>query len=289
MAYLGDQLTPVNSEEQAVEALIESEKAMCMAVKRRQLALLEFPSDPVLQHPRAIGNYSELGGETWGQRSFWTSAFWAMTIEGERIDSPARQQLHLIATTSECPTARDLATTLLDVHLKAAASVVTNPSFEDGSGGSASGWILWNKPEPLTGVQPPGSRIVRSDAMSRTGTRSLLCEAMYRGGPHQTLNNVDPGEYMATVWAYVTEESAPTGTLELTLSLFDSNGNRIPDTKFSYFLTPERGVWNHLVVQASIPLEIAQEGVNLMIIPIVNGYQTGGQVYWDDLSLYQRR
>jgi hypothetical protein len=275
LAYLGDHRRLAGSTEQEVLAsLAVAEEAMCMAEKRRELALAVFPQDPLLKHPIAIdGSWSAmLGGKSWGQTGLWLAL--ERAAQGNTV---VRQQLQQLAAASACDNVRSTADLVLDVALSR-SSPVRNPSFESGSGVAASDWSLWNKVDPATGKR--AGTIGRSQARSRRGGHSILCDGIYRGGPYQTIQGVTPGRYLLAAWAHVSAHR-PSAKLQLSLVPRDSSGKDLPSV--SRTLRPEAGSWVFVSLQADLPAQTA----SARIVPIAHGYQAGAKVYWDDVALYR--
>lgn len=277
LAYLaGANLPPsLDRESDALEALSQAAAVMGMAEKRRRLALEEFPKDPVLLHPIPIADNGALRGEAWGGGGIWAVMDWV--VKG---DNAVRRRVAELAAGPAGPAA-DQARLMLDVADGRADLLSANPSFEDGS----KPWSFWVKPEGgETG--PPVGKMLLSEDVAHAGTRSVLCDGMYRGGPVQTIPFPGPGKYCALTWVYTPAGQEPgRGTVELCLTPRDDKGANLPG--YSTKVIPTAGKWKLLVVGADIPAELAGKPVkSLMLVPIVDSFQAG-KVYYDEVSLYR--
>lgn len=281
LAFLANsdlQMADVSTEAQALQVLDRSVEGLTMAERRRHLALDVFPNDPVLVHPLPITDMG-LGGETWGGSGLWAMADWVA-----RGDNAVRRRLQELAEQSQMPAVRSQAAMLMAIVSGSATNLLANGSFESGRDEAADGWWYWLKPD----VPPerPIGRMLRSQDVAHTGSYSLLCDGMLRGGPVQTAAFPGPAKYYALCWVYVPEGQHSQGTAELSLTPLDDRGQNLPG--YSSRLLPPAGRWTLLVVGADIPATIEGKPVaQLRPIPIVDGFAAGGKVYFDDVGLYR--
>jgi len=282
LAYLTDkqaETVTINTESEALEALSYAERAMRMAQKRRYLALEVYPKDPVLLNPLNIDRYVALSGESWGGNGIWAVMDWV-----SKGDNAVRKKMEELAQESDCENVRCQLQLMLAIADKKVKPISRNPSFEQGEGTASADWTYWVKPAPNTGK--PVGRMLKVENQSHTGKASLLCDSMYRGGPVQSIMDFQEGKYCGLAWVYVPEGQVSKGTTELSITPRDKQGNNLPG--FSTKIVPRPGRWSLIVASGRIPKEIEGKEVHhIMIIPIVDGFQDGGKVYWDDVALYR--
>lgn len=281
LAFLADsdlQRADVATETQALQVLERSVEGLSMAERRRHLALEVFPQDPVLLHPLPITDLG-LGGETWGGSGLWAVADWVA-----RGDNAVRRRLQELAQQSELPAVRGQAAMVLAIVEGSATNLLANGSFEAGDGEAADSWWYWLKPD--VPPQQPIGRMLRSQDVAHTGAYALLCDGMLRGGPVQTIAFAGPARYCALTWVYVPAGQDRQGTVEVSLTPLDDRGQNLPG--YSSRLVPPAGRWTLLVVGGDIPALIGGKAVTqLRLVPIVNGFEAGGKVYFDDAGLYR--
>ncbi|MBN2308731.1 MAG: DUF4838 domain-containing protein, partial [Candidatus Hydrogenedentes bacterium] len=258
---------PMESEEAGLAFLDGVEEGLAYAVKRRRLALDEFPTDPVLVHPIPMTQSSDL------QKDALAGGLWAVYDVAAAADGPLRQRLRTLAREAESPGLQAEAAALLALAEGGLEPLTTNPGFEAGDGPAADGWSWWVK----WGV---GS-MRRTDATARSGAYSCLCDGMKRGGPHQT-RDITPGTYALTCFVYAPDGQASDGTVQLSLTLRDADGKDLPSA--STKIVPRAGRWTGLAVVSRVP-----EGAAAAVRPIVivDGFEPGQKVYVDDVELYR--
>lgn len=283
LAYLAN-AQPVgaraDTEADALAILESSVRGLEMAQRRRHLALEVFPKDPVLVNPLGIDRFPALSGVTWDGRGLSTIADWV--VQG---DNRVRQRVQELATKAEADLVRDQAALLLALADGTTQLVSTNPSFEEGRGEQATGWSYWRKPD--VPPEKPLGRMLRSPATAHSGTHGLLCDAMLRGGPVQTLTAPGPGRYVAVAWVYAPEGQTSAGTVELTLTPLDAQGRNLPGYSAGH-VQPQAGRWTLLTLGVNLPDAIGgSKVVRVRLIPIVDGFQDGGQVILDDVGLHR--
>ena len=318
-AYLADRQIPpvIETEAQALAALNNAERAMRMAARRRHLALDVFPNDPVLVNPLSLDRFPALAGETWGGNGLWAVMDWVAkgdnavrkrVAELASVAAPAQgvdaTGLAPAATPVAAPTQRALqgadpsvasAATATE-HVRDQASLMLaivdgkitplskNPSFEEGEGAVSPNWSYWLKPDE--GPEKPIGRMLRVEEQAHAGKFSLLCDGMLRGGPVQTIKPLPPGKYCAFAWVYVPKGTESKGTCELVVTPRGADGANLPG--LSTKVTPRPGEWTLLVTGGKIEKEInGKEITQALMIPIVDGFQDGTKVYFDEVALYQ--
>jgi len=260
------------SEPQAFGLLDHVDEAARCAEKRRYLALEEFPKDPVLMHPIPMTLSGALTGDAWAGGGLWSVYDLAAREEG-----PVRGRIRLLAETAQSPNVKSQAAMMLALVEGRLQPITQNSSFEEGDGGAPRGWSLWL-------VDGTGT-MQRTDQRAHAGQYSLLCDAVKRGGPHQLLDSI-PGKYGMVCFVYAPEGQDTDGTVELSLTLRDGNGNNLPST--SSKLEPVSGKWMALGVAADVPAKIGDTEVKqLLPILVINGFETGQRIYVDDLALYR--
>ncbi|MCP4642335.1 MAG: DUF4838 domain-containing protein [bacterium] len=273
-AYLGDPDAgelAAESEKQALALLDRAQGAQDYAQKRRELALDVFPNDPVLIHPLTITQYSGLDGAAWGGgTAVWQVFEWAAN-EGR-----VRDRLHHLAAESDSTTVRLQAEAVL-AHVEGQAeSLLKNPSFEDGAGTAAEGWSWWVK--WATGTMG------RSDRVSRTGSYSVCCDGMKRGGPVQVVK-AEPGCYSLMCFVYVPDDQDVSFTATLKMALRDADGKDLASPTAE--CNPVPGRWTVVGVASKVPAEVGgKEVATILPILVVDGLEPGEQAYFDDLMLY---
>ena len=129
--------------------------------------------------------------------------------------------------------------------------------------------------------------MLRSRDVAHSGQHSLLCDAMLRGGPVQTLATPGPGSYLAVAWVYAPAGQTTAGTVELTLTPLDEQGRNLPGYSSGH-VQPKPGQWRLVTLGFSLPETAAGSRVSkVRLIPIVDGFQDGGRVYLDDVGLHR--
>ncbi len=267
-----------DTEADALAILDSAVRGLQMAQRRRHLALEIFPKDPVLVNPLGIDRFPALSGTTWGGRGLSAIAEWV--VKG---DNRVRQRVQELAAQAEADLVREQAALLLALADGTIELVSANPSFEEGSGEQALDWSYWRKPDE--GPDKPLGRMLRSRDAAHTGEYGLLCDAMLRGGPVQTLATPGPGRYVAAAWVSAPTGQTSAGTVELTLTPLDEKGRNLPGYS-SGPVQPQAGRWTLLTVGVNLPESIGgSKVVRVRLIPIVDGFQDGGHVIIDDVGL----
>jgi hypothetical protein len=278
LAYLADEkreALTVATESDALTALNHGELGLRMAEKRRHLALQIFPGDPVLLNPLGFDKFPTLAGEQWGGRGLWAVMDWV--AKGKNA---VRSRVEELTQKSESPAVRAQARKMLRVADGKAKPLSLNPSFEEGIGTT---WTYWLNPAPAESVNKSVGRMRRVEDVAHTGKASLLCEGIYRGGPHQSIKFPGPGRYCALAWVYAHQGQDSKGTVELSLTPRGDKGQNL--TSFSTKIIPPPGQWTLIVVAADIPAKLGgKDVVSLRLCPIVDSFQTS-KIYWDDVAL----
>ncbi len=260
----------ITSAKLALEVIDGAAAAMDYAVKRRRLALDTFPKHPVLVHPLPITRFGPMSGDSWSAGSLWRVYDWVLKTEG-----PVRGRIAELATSSPSEYVRGQAATMLRLATGELEPLTRNASFEEGKGARAVDWTWWVK----WGVG--GMR--RSDDVAHTGRFSVLCEGMKRGGPVQQLD-IAPGKYALICFVYVPAGQSPEGTTELSMTLRNAAGKNLPSA--SSKIVPVPGQWTAMAVAAEVPNKIGSDEVKKVLpILIVDGFEPGEKVYFDDLVL----
>lgn len=275
-AYAYKMANPTNevieTPDQAIKLLDNAGECAAHIEKRQRLAMEVFPDDPVLQHPIPITGNARLQSDTWTGGGLWR------VYDIAAAGNPAvRERLDAIAVARK-PVLLSAQAGLMLALLKGGHTPInTNTSFETGEGNAATGWSLW--------VKWGAGSMRRSDVVAHTGTYSILCDGMKRGGPVSTLPS-KPGTYGLACFVYIPDGQTSKGTAELSLTLRDGAGNNLPSQ--SSQIVPEPGRWTAVGVAAEVPEAIGGTPVaTLMPILIVNGFEEGEQIYIDDLALYR--
>ena len=262
---------PPTTQEEALALLKSAEKRFEYGVKRRHLALEVFPSHPVLQHPLTMTQYSALQNDVMGGAGLG-SLMPFLAVDG----SPVRNELQRIAEAAPASHVKEQAEMLLDLAAEKGELLTKNASFEEGSGAAAEGWSWW--------VKYGTGRMARTDAVAHTGQYSVVCEGMKRGGPVQSVP-ARPGRYGLLCYVFVPENQQSKGTVELSMTLRDAKGNNLvaPSTRLS--LQP--GTWQAVAVVHRISEAAMERITEILPILIVDGFDEGEAVYFDDLRLYR--
>lgn len=282
LAYLGHhemlRAAPM-TEEEALGVLDRAVETLTYAETRRRLALEVYPDHPVLVHPLTVERYGLMGGADWGSTGLWAVA--SFVGEGDNV---VRRRVEALSRTAEQPAVRRACAAMLTVLDELDNLVSANPSFEEGEGEGSAVWWYWRKPD-VPPEQPIG-RMLRSQDVARTGEWSLLCDAMQRGGPVQTLDNPGPGEYAVVGWMYVPEGQESRGTVQLSLTLLDAQGGNLQTLSAS--AAPAAGRWTPLAFTTDLPQAVGERPVaRLRLIPIVDRFDDGGRIYFDDVGIYR--
>lgn len=282
LAYLAQpQLSPVTTDTEAgaLAAIEKSVEAITMSAKRKHLALEVFAADPVLVHPLAMDKYGGVQGDSWGTGGLWAVADWV-----RRGDNAVRRRVVELAK-SDLPLVRDQAALLLAVADGSAELISPNPSFEEGEGLAAKGWMFWRKPD--TGGIPPIGRMLRSPDFAHEGQYSVLCDAMQRGGPVITVPFPGASKYVALAWVYVPEDQQSAGTVTLTVTPVDEGGQNMTGTSVQVVTQP--GQWVLGVAGIDLTAPTGESKVKAVrVVPIVDGFdRDGGKVYFDEVGLYR--
>lgn len=280
-AYLAAQTLPEapRTEAEALTLLDASLQALAMAQKRRDLVSKVYADDPVLAHPLLLDTYLPPTATTWGGNAIWRMANWV-----RQGDNPVRRRVEQLARDGGADVVRSQAALLLRIVDGQNALVSRNPSFEDGEGDNAADWMFWLKPDEPP--ERPIGRMVRSRDVAHSGTYSLLCDGAQRGAPVQTIDNPGPGKYAAVAWVYVPAGQPPQGTIELMVTPLDEAGQNL--SGFQSRVEPTPGTWALAVLGFDLPETLDGRPVRrLRLLPLVNGHERGGKVYWDDVGLYR--
>ncbi len=129
--------------------------------------------------------------------------------------------------------------------------------------------------------------MLRSRDVAHSGEYSLLCDAMLRGGPVQTLAAPRPGRYVAIAWVHAPAGQASPGTVELALTPLDEQGRNLPGYSSGH-IQPQAGRWTLVTLGMELPETISGNRVaRVRLIPIVDGFQAGGQIFLDDVGLHR--
>ena len=165
---------------------------------------------------------------------------------------------------------------LLDLAAEHGELLTRNPSFEEGSGAAAEGWSWW--------LRDGAGRMARSDAAAHSGRCAVVCEGVKRGGPVQALP-ARPGRYGLICYVFAPEGQRPAGTVELSFTLRDAGRNNVltPSMK----LSPKPGTWQALAVVHRITEPDMERVAEILPILVVDGFEAGEAVYFDDLRLYR--
>ncbi|MGQ9731639.1 MAG: DUF4838 domain-containing protein [Candidatus Zipacnadales bacterium] len=262
---LEENTQPLDSEQAALEALERAARCADLVAKRQQL-VAEIGKDPVLVHPLSMEQYPSLRGDTWGTVSLWRIFDWL----GRSAAVTAR--VRALAEDTSRPRVREQALTMLNIAEGAGKNLALDPSFEEGDR-----WSLWVKFE--TGSMK------YSEDQAHTGARSMLCEGMARGGPHQTLP-FEPGRYAAVCFVRVPDGQTSKGTVELAITPRDAEHNNL--SSLSTTIIPVPSQWIPLMTGGTIPAEVNGKAVaELLLVAIVNGFAPKERVYIDDMTLYR--
>jgi hypothetical protein len=215
---------------------------------------------------------SSLSADTWTGGGLWRAYDLAA-----REDGGVRARIRELSESKLSPNVQSQARMMLALIDGGLQPLTRNPSFEEGEGNLAQDWSLWVK----WGV----GAMRRSDEVAHTGTFSVLCDGMKRGGPNQVLD-ITPGTYGAVCFIYIPGGQDSKGTAELSMTLRDAKGDNLPSTATRILPTPGR--WTALGVAAEVPAKIGDKEVKqVMPILIVDGFAADDKLYIDDLMLYR--
>jgi hypothetical protein len=281
LAYLLSRNLPTAAatEEEALTLLEKGSKALEMAHKRQHLATVVYPQDPLLIHGTDFHHYHTPSGVTWGAGTIWAMANWV-----RRGDNAVRRRVAQLAQSAEAEVVREQATVLLRVVEGRTTPVNRNGSFEEGEGEAAAGWSYWLKPD--VPPEKPIGHMGRSREVAHTGDYSLLVDGAQRAAPLQTVAFPGPGKYAITAWVYVPADQPRRGFLEFVVASL-APGERVLATVATR-LEPVPGEWSLAVLGFDLAEKVNDQLVHYVrLIPTVNGYEQGGKVYFDDLTLHR--
>ncbi len=265
LAYAGsdDTVDAIDTEADALAALDDAISRTGMGARRREISE-ELVDHPVLVHSLGIDRYSALSGDSWGATSLWKVFDWV-----ERSDAVA-DRLRGLADSGDGSVVSDQAQTMLNMVEGAGENLALDASFEN-----RDGWATWVK----WGI----GKMFYSEDEVRTGTLSMLCDGMSRGGPNQTLP-FEPGRYAAVCFVYTPTETK--GTVEIAITPRDADHANLVTTSTS--ITPEPGRWQAVATGGDIPAELSGKDVaEMLLIVVVNGFEPDEKVYIDDVALYR--
>jgi hypothetical protein len=124
----------------------------------------------------------------------------------------------------------------------------------------------------------------RSTDVAHTGEASLCFDGMKRGGPTQMLD-LEPGKYAMTAFVYVPEDVEDVGTAAVMATPRDADGSNLPGG-ISSEIVPVKGRWQPIAAAGEIPAQVGGKDVeSVMFLPLVDGWDPDGKIYYDDLSL----
>jgi hypothetical protein len=219
-----------------------------------------------------MNRYGAMNGAGWS-----AGAIWQVYDLAAREDGPVRKKLRELARTRDKSEVAKQAKAMITLLENPGACITQNPSFEDGDGAAASSWTWW--------VKWATGSMKRSDQVAHTGTYSVLCDGMKRGGPVQVLP-ISPGTYGLACFVYVPEDQETNGTVELALTLRDDKGANL-DTQSST-VVPTPGRWTVVAIATDVPETIGNKKVtHVLPIPIVNGFTETDKLYIDDITLFR--
>ena len=266
----GQSTAPPADEAAALAAGEGGQQRVAMAEKRIGLAA-EFEKDPVLTLPLGLDRFPQLSGRDWGGSGIWRAFDWVA-----KGDGPVRQRVAQLAADPKPSLLRDQARMLLALADPKSAPVNANPSFEEGAA-SAPPWNSWVK---------GAGKMQRVEGTARSGKASLLCKGVDRGGPNQSLP-VTPGRYGAVAFVYMPPGTETKGTVQLAITFRDAQNNNLP-TSPSATILPRAGKWSVVAVPAVIPAKVGEKEVkSVLLVPIVDGFAEGDELYIDDVALYR--
>jgi hypothetical protein len=270
-AYTGhkeSRTTPVANEQQALELLSKIGNSLGASLRRRRL-VESFRDDPLLCHPLPPDQYGLLSGNALGMGNFWQLYPWLdkSQVVLHRVEEMSRSDDDDLARTAR---------TMLQMRAGRLRPLCPNPGFEEGNGPTAAGWSYW--------VASAG-RLSRTKDVKHAGDWSIMAEDFQRGGPHQSIP-VTPGRYFGLCYAYVPKDQAPSGTVDLTITMrgkrnvnLDSAGTQVQ---------PPPGQWAPVAVQLDVTRQSRGEEVTqVLFCPIVDGFKKGDRVYIDDCQLHR--
>lgn len=258
------------ADEAAALALLDAGIRRARMAERRSRLVAEFVDHPVLAHPLPLDRFGLLSGRDWGGETLWRVLDWVARGQG-----PVRQRVEQMAAETQPSALRDQARLLLELADGKLTSLAANPSFEEGTA-AAPPWNLW--------VKNVGS-IRRVETVARTGKASILCKGLDRGGPNQVLK-LAPGRYGAVAFVYLPAGTQTKGTVQLSMTLRDTEGRNLPSP--SAIIHPRPGVWVPVAVAAEIPAQVGGKAVeSVLLVPILDGFAEGEEVYLDDVAVYR--
>lgn len=158
-------------------------------------------------------------------------------------------------------------------------SIALNGAFENWiSGTEAQSWTFW------------GDGFTRSDSVVRTGTYSLVADGLQAGqnaagggGPLQTLP-VQEGHYFG-VFRFNTDVQT-SGKLSFVVHQLDVNGNVTSNVSSGKrAAVRSSGSWTPFEFQ----FEIAPGTVSLRYFIILNDFNKGDTIYFDDVEIFKKQ
>ncbi len=262
---------PPATQDEVMALLASVEQRSEYAAKRRHLALEVFPAHPVLQHPLTMTQYEALQNDAMG-----AAGLGALMPFLAAAESPVRHELTRIAAEGAIPQVKEQASMLLELADKKGELLTRNASFEEGSGSVAEGWSWW--------VKDSAGRMARSEAVAHTGQCAVACEAVKRAGPVQTVP-ARPGRYGLLCYVFAPEGQQSRGTVELSFTLRDAARNNVATPSTRLPLQP--GSWQVFAVVHRITEQDMERVAEILPILVLDGFEEGETVYFDDLQLYR--
>ncbi len=270
LAYLGgaEAADDIQSEQEALAALDRSARLADMAKRRLHLATEVLAEDPVLAHPLPLERFPLLQGDNWASGSLWGLYDW---VAGQ--DGSVRKRVRELAESSPSEAVREQADLMLALVEQRLEPMTENASFEAGEGQAADDWSWW--------VKFGTGSMARTDEQAHTGSFSVVCDGMRRGGPVQVLP-VAPGKYALLCFVYVPEGQTAGGTAELSMTLRDEEGTNLPSPATK--IVPRPGRWTAMAIAHAVPEKIGETEVKQVLpILIVDGFAPEEKLYIDDL------
>ncbi|MDF2721988.1 MAG: hypothetical protein K0Q59_1663 [Paenibacillus sp.] len=218
---------------------------------------------------------------TWsGWNGFEFAALADYLAANEPAGGDVTDAVNVLAASATPSRDRDYAQLLLEAKGGTSGSLTTNPSFESGSGTTATLWQPW--------IDATGAVQRVTGTQSHSGSASLkvtgLKAGAKRGGAIQSFA-AQPGLTAASLY-YYTPVGTDTGNIQLYLYPRDAAGKRLATYQtIRVDLADTAGDWSEIGLLEVIPASV--NGIAVADVQLVIAIDDCDEIYVDDVAVYQ--
>jgi len=240
------------------------------AQRRRQLSAQSFRNHPFLHHCMDIDRYAAISGGNWGAQDVCQLFDWALRSK------TIRGRFQELAERGRSESLQSQAAAMLTCIEPSQFPITLNASFEQGSGGRATGWSVW--------LQDGVGSLKRTDRMAHSGQFAMLGEGIQYGGPHQSIEFA-PGVYCLMARLFIPDGQPPGGFVDVCLRALDDANHNLPGGGTTSS-TPTPGGWRTImtVMDAREPPGGA---VRIRAGVWARNFPAEKQIYIDDMNLFR--